>query len=291
MKNVSQRSSGEALRKMLSEEPSLVLSEEELQSIIDAELSKEEKEVDGELIYACSQALSDMRGMAYTATDEQKAEHKRQLYNRISNQHKKTRRNIRRVGLRIAASFAALMVVAFASELFLDKKPYTIYHSPDQEEFIIEGREPDEFLIAGTNAQYEDIEHSVFETNDLEEGLAYLGYTPILPAFIPEGVTFAKISIMRDSDSDTVVVRYRGENKRQVIYTYERYRNMAYRSTAIEQSEIGRYAELQSGRQIYVARNIDKPWALLIVDNEWFNVAVVGFDEDTLLKIMESIGV
>jgi len=207
-----------------------------LQMMIQHEISKPEKEVDTELIEACSSLIEHVypaiaeRPEGYY--EEQEAKFKLRL------QQKEKERRRQRI-LRPAIAFAAVLVIVFLSVGSLRFHWFTAESTPDQQQVIIQGHEVSVDMVEKAIAEHDA--ESIYETNSIDEIEKYLGIPLRYLDLQSQEWLIESISAITHRDSITTIVRYKSstDNSEQFRYIITFFINPNDVTLDIEQEKAG----------------------------------------------------
>ena len=134
--------------------------------------------------------------------------------------------------------------------------------APDEQQYIISGQENNPGLLTESQAGNEPIPYpQSITTTSLEEVVSILGYTPLMPTWLPEGWTIESYYIRM---GDTSVIRIMCQNEQEEellrlsIFVYP---DMESALFAFEQERAGDEI-ICNGWNVYLAENFGSPVAI-----------------------------
>ena len=184
--------------------------ERRLNAAIDAELRKTDSPADMELINACQDLLWEinMHGEPYHSNQQQSLAALREKLAKMERAKKRKRRV-----LGIAMASFLLVVGSFAVDTALHRQWLEGEQAPDEQQYIISGQENNPGLLTESQAGNEPIPYpQSITTTSLEEVVSILGYTPLMPTWLPEGWTIESYYIRM---GDTSVIRIMCQNEQE----------------------------------------------------------------------------
>ncbi len=272
---------------LLPADPSEIPTEAELEEALDFELQKGEKEMDVALIDFCARRLCEMHGLK--TTDEPPP---RRRLNRKEPAAKR-RGTVLRWGRRLALVAAVMAVLVVAAEQIARKSALKSYSSEDGEQHIVNYYGHTQGLVSGADAEpairEEGGERQELDVQSIEEAEAFLGYPIPWPRYLPDGLTDALFRVYAYWILDDVSAIYTDGGDRQINISMERRYAEGISSTAYEENGPGRTVRLRSGAEAYLSMNVDRYWGLITDGKTSYYVAVKGYDEETLIQILNSI--
>lgn len=196
---------------------------------------------------------------------------------------------LRRYCLRIAVFALAFIVLWAGYDIILNPNSVIRRHSSDGEDYIIQAANQDNELIPNSRANIGERETKELAVTDLNQVFTELKYKFALPSWMPEGVDFTKADVVIGPTSDMATIRY-NQDEKQIVIIVERFYSTSGTSTYYEQNEPGKIIELSNGNTAYIAQNIDVPWGICEIGDFTYHISCQGYSEDTLIKIINSIG-
>ena len=259
--------------------------ERRLNAAIDAELRKTDSPADMELINACQDLLWEinMHGEPYHSNQQQSLAALREKLAKMERAKKRKRRV-----LGIAMASFLLVVGSFAVDTALHRQWLEGEQAPDEQQYIISGQENNPGLLTESQAGNEPIPYpQSITTTSLEEVVSILGYTPLMPTWLPEGWTIESYYIRM---GDTSVIRIMCQNEQEEellrlsIFVYP---DMESALFAFEQERSGDEI-ICNGWNVYLAENYGSPVA--IWQDKVTCYSITGpVSKEELLKIIRSI--
>ena len=263
-------------------------SDEQLNALIEKELSKPADEMDLDKTDACYRLL-ERRHSPFSGRQLAKSERKsRARFKRFMKQHRALEAERKRLSLRPLA-VAALIVLLIGGPALYVSRSYRVFTSPDQQQYVVVGNQTDDAGLAKASTD-KSTAFTTININSLEEIPAYLGYTVQLPTWIPEGCALNSISIDRSTDDDSLFIEFTGVSGKSISISITLFSDRSGYAVSYEQEKNGHRYTLQNGSSVYIANNINSVWGLMQSFNMDYYIDAVGFDEATLIRIFNSIG-
>ena len=197
----------------------------------------------------------------------------------------KTRK--RRV-LSIAMASFLLVVGSFAVDAAFHRQWLEGEQAPDEQQYIISGQENDPGLLTESQAGNEPISYpQSITTTSLEEVVSILGYTPLMPTWLPEGWMIESYYI-RMGDTSVIRIIYQNEQEEELLrLSISAYPDMESATIAFEQEKAGNEI-ICNGWNVYLAENWGSPVA--IWQDKVTCYSITGpISKEELLKIIQSI--
>lgn len=285
---LSKREQKEWLKRLADGEDARDISEAELEALAEGELSKAEAGGDMEIVALCDELLCRLHGVSY---DQSAASNRKAFRAALKKRHRQQRRRAGKSvwrAARIAAVAAVLVLCTVAAEITARRWRTSLRPTQDGEQLAMVPAPAAEPMIASGEA--EGVGHIVWELHDVKEVPEKLGYRLPLPAWLPDDVSLSSIDGEQGASHDMVTFRYYGAEDRLILIDYCRYVDAQGISFAQEQSENGKMIPLENGKQAYISRNLEVSWGLLVDARGFCQVSCRGYDEATLLKILNAIG-
>lgn len=264
------------------------ISEPELEKLAEAELSRAEAGGDMEIVAMCDELLCRTHDVSYKQVMESNRESFRRGLRMRLRAQRLSAGGMRSYVVRLTATAAVMILCATMAETIALVWKTKIHQTSDGEQLIVEPEKVGESIIATSEADCE-IEQC-WELDDVDEAYEKLGYRFSLPYWLPDDVTLKDIDGEQNSNFDIVSFRYVSTDDKLIIIDYYRFNDAKESSIAHEQNEGGRTISLTSGRPAYVAQNMEVIWGMVSHINGFYQVSCRGYDEETLLKILDTIG-
>ena len=233
---------------------SAVKIREMLDGMVDEELSKPTEVINNEFVDKCV----DLMGVLAGVDKLNYASHKRQNWRAI----KKLIRKQSPIPLRRIFSAIGLVVVLIigivVADLALPIGQVVTYSTPDEQLYIVEGKETRPILVPSAMASLGADEDLSIQTTNLDEIDAFFGFKPPMPQTFPTGWKIAeyeghisqiKWTFMLILFSDTQ--DYHTSYQITVNTTYDDVR------AAYHQNEVGSIIELPNGFSGYLSSNME----------------------------------
>ena len=190
---------------------------------------------------------------------------------------------------RMAAALLTVIALLFAAPL-LPRRFFNSRSTPDQQQYLLMGITRDNIGAALAAGQSDESSYTdgYVSLNRAEDIPGRLGYGIDLPKWLPEGSEIRSIAILRDSHIDSVTVHYQSGDK-QIFLDFTYYWDVSALSLYYEQNERGKTITLGSKASIYVAGNEQSLWGLYQDERISYQIDTIGYGEDTLVKLFNSI--
>lgn len=259
--------------------------ERRLNAAIDAELRKTDSPADMDLINACQDLLWEinMHGEPYHSNQQQSLAALREKLAKMERAKKRKRRV-----LSIAMATFLLVVGSFAVDSAFHRQWLEGEQAPDEQQYIISGQENDPGLLTESQAGNEPIPYpQSITTTNLEEVVSILGYTPLMPTWLPEGWSLETYYV-RVSSPIALRIMYQNEQEEELIrLSHTIYPDIESASFAFEQEKAGSEA-IRNGWHVYLADNLGSPVA--VWQDKVTCYSLTGpISKEELLKIIQSI--
>ena len=153
---------------------------------IKKELQKSAEEVDVEYVLACQRLIASLHSKEAART-ESHAEHNFEVAHAKLRQEKHSVQKGRKRAIRYGFAVAFLLVVLAGADILLTKRQINVSYSPDHEQIVYDGTMtmPGISEVAGADAQTDTVQE--LTTKNWDEAVAFLGYVPEMPTWIPDG--------------------------------------------------------------------------------------------------------
>lgn len=256
---------------------------------IEKELQKSTEEVDIEYLTAC-QALMKSLYPQETVQVESHAEHN---FEAILTKLQKKKYDSHKGKKLVAKSiFAAvcLMVMLLGADILFTKRQINVSYSFDQEQVIYDGKvtRPGCSEAAGADSQTDAVQE--LTTKNWNEVIAFLGYEPQMPTWLPDGWTLNEYYCAIFESFSVFDVTYTHQNSTEYLaYTIERYYGSEPLHGIFEQDRIGCEVVSATGQQLYVSSNTGSS-LVIWHDNTNINSITGPATADDLIHMTESIG-
>ncbi len=259
--------------------------ERRLNAAIDAELRKTDSPADMDLINACQDLLWEinMHGEPYHSNQQQSLAALREKLAKMERAKKRKRRV-----LSIAMASLLLVVGSFAVDTVLHRQWLEGEQAPDEQQYIISGQENNPGLLTESQAGNEPIPYpQSITTTSLKEVVSILGYTPLMPTWLPEGWTLETYYV-RVSSPIALRIMYQNEQEEELIrLSHTIYPDIESASFAFEQEKAGSEA-ICNGWHVYLADNLGSPVAVW-QDKETCYSLTGPMSKEEFLNIIQSI--
>lgn len=269
-------------------EISQIAANERLAQTIDQELAKPDQEIDNAYLNACAELIAEINReeMARIPDGEEAS------WKAIQTQIRSKRR---RVACRApqwvirAVGMAACLALFLLTSVSYSWKWLEPVQSEDGQEYYLRGREVK--ILEGTEAKAYNSSLEMREclTQNFNELCEFLGYTPAMPTWVPEGWEVTEYyGNQRDYRYDYEVVYEKPGVKYIMRYSFSYTTMPEYVSITLFQDGVGDYRRLANGKEVYLYTNAGSRGAI------WHTDCTIEFvdgpiSEEELIKMVESI--
>lgn len=257
-----------------------------LEEIVDRELEKSDPPADMGLISACEDLLWELNTNGKLPFASHLEANRAAIMKRLSREHKQ--KAAWTFTLRTIAVTAAAFVLMVVADGVLNHKWLTQYSTDDEQQYVIQGQAVDPRLVDGSLAT-ENQEIGELTTSDWDAVVAFLGYEPKVPTWLPEGWAIRYYYASKNLVSSTLTIYYyfAHVDRESMIWSQERYTDIEDAFATFEQNAMGELITL-AGHDIYYTINVDK--IMCIWQEEECVSSLSGTAElKDILRIIESI--
>ncbi|MGI6671466.1 MAG: hypothetical protein ACOX58_07860 [Christensenellales bacterium] len=264
-----------------------LFSDAALNELIEAEFAKPVEQMDCEVLDACHQLL-ERRHSPFT--DRQMARSQRKglkQFKQFMKQSRVPRANKTPFPLKPVAT-AVLAILIFFVPALISNHTFWVTMPPDEQQYVVFGIQPNGTGVGRAFIE-RDIVSRLFSLNSLDEIPSVLGYQIELPTCIPAGLELTSIDIEQIEQYDEVLLIYE-DAERSLFLSITYYTTRAGVGINYEQDKKGKYVPLENGATIYLATNVQSVWGLYQSAYVDYFIDAIGFDEDVILQLFNSIG-
>lgn len=255
---------------------------------IKKELQKSAEEVDIEYVLACQRLIASLHPKK-AAQAESHAEHNFQAAHAKLQQEKHSVQKGRKRAIRYGFAVAFLLVVLAGADILLTKRQINVSYSPDHEQIVYDGTMtmPGISEVAGADAQTDTVHE--LTTKNWDEVVAFLGYVPGMPTWIPDGWVLDEYycAIFKNFSIFDVTYSCQGFNE-YLAYSIEHYYGSEPLHGTFEQDEIGYETFTATGQRLYITSNTGSS-VILWHDGSNVNSVIGPVAADELIHMVESI--
>ena len=255
---------------------------------IKKELQKSAEEVDIEYVLACQRLIASLHPKK-AAQAESHAEHNFQAAHAKLQQEKHSVQKGRKRAIRYGFAVAFLLVVLAGADILLTKRQINVSYSPDHEQIVYDGMMtmPGILEMAGADIQGDAVQE--LTTKNWDEVVAFLGYVPGMPTWIPDGWVLDEYycAIFKNFSIFDVTYSCQGFNE-YLAYSIEHYYGSELLHGTFEQDGIGHEAVTATGQQLYITSNTGSS-VILWHDGSNVNSVIGPVAADELIHMVESI--
>ena len=255
---------------------------------IKKELQKSAEEVDIEYVLACQRLIASLHPKK-AAQAESHAEHNFQAAHAKLQQEKHSVQKGRKRAIRYGFAVAFLLVVLAGADILLTKRQINVSYSPDHEQIVYDGMMtmPGILEMAGADIQGDAVQE--LTTKNWDEVVAFLGYVPGMPTWIPDGWVLDEYycAIFKNFSIFDVTYSCQGFNE-YLAYSIEHYYGSEPLHGTFEQDGIGYETFTATGQRLYITSNTGSS-VILWHDNSNVNSITGPVAADDLIHMVESI--
>ena len=255
---------------------------------IKKELQKSAEEVDIEYVLACQRLIASLHSKE-AAQAESHAKHNFEAAHAKLRQEKHSVQKGRKRAIRYGFAVAFLLVVLAGADILLTKRQINVSHSPDHEQIVYDGMMtmPGISEVAGADAQTDTVQE--LTTKNWDEVVAFLGYVPGMPTWIPDGWVLDEYycAIFKNFSIFDVTYSCQGFNG-YLAYSIEHYYGSEPLHGTFEQDEIGYETFTATGQRLYITSNTGSS-VILWHDGSNVNSVIGPVAADELIHMVESI--
>ena len=255
---------------------------------IKKELQKSAEEVDIEYVLACQRLIASLHPKK-AAQAESHAEHNFQAAHAKLQQEKHSVQKGRKRDIRYGFAVAFLLVVLAGADILLTKRQINVSYSPDHEQIVYDGMMtmPGILEMAGADIQGDAVQE--LTTKNWDEVVAFLGYVPGMPTWIPDGWVLDEYYCAIFKSFSIFDVTYCHQDSHEdLIYSIERYYGSEPLHGVFEQDGIGYEVVTATGQQLYITSNTGSS-VILWHDGSNVNSVIGPVAADELIHMIESM--
>lgn len=255
---------------------------------IKKELQKSAEEVDIEYVLACQRLIASLHSKEAART-ESHAEHNFEVAHAKLRQEKHSVQKGRKRAIRYGFAVALLVAVLTGADILLTKRQINVSHSPDHEQIVYDGMMtmPGISEVAGADAQTDTVQE--LTTKNWDEAVAFLGYVPEMPTWIPDGWVLDEYYCAIFKSFSIFDVTYCHQDSHEdLVYSIERYYGSEPLHGVFEQDGIGYEVVTATGQQLYITSNIGSS-VILWHDGSNVNSVIGPVAADELIHMIESM--
>lgn len=196
----------------------------------------------------------------------------------------------RRVGMRIAAVAAAILILIVVGDGILNREWLSGSSTDDEQQYAIQGKIPDPGLVGEGAATDDDTTADSLTTTDWEDVVDFLGMEPILPGYLPEGWRADQYHAVRFDDELILNISYINEDNptATMIFLWDHYFSVEVANLALEQNKEGELMEI-NGIRVYRSSNMEKNRFVWIEGKSVYSLTTTC-DEKEIEAIISSFG-
>ena len=255
---------------------------------IKKELQKSAEEVDIEYVLACQRLIASLHPKK-AAQAESHAEHNFQAAHAKLQQEKHSVQKGRKRAIRYGFAVAFLLVVLAGADILLTKRQINVSYSPDHEQIVYDGMMtmPGILEMAGADIQGDAVQE--LTTKNWDEVVAFLGYVPGMPTWIPDGWVLDEYycAIFKNFSIFDVTYSCQGFNE-YLAYSIEHYYGSEPLHGTFEQDGIGYETFTATGQRLYITSNTGSS-VILWHNGSNVNSVIGPVAADELIHMVESM--
>ena len=255
---------------------------------IKKELQKSAEEVDVEYVLACQRLIASLHSKE-AAQAESHAEHNFEVAHAKLQQEKHSVQKGRKRAIRYGFAVALLVAVLTGADILLTKRQINVSHSPDHEQIVYDGTMtmPGILEMAGADIQGDAVQE--LTTKNWDEAVAFLGYVPEMPTWIPDGWVLDEYycAIFKNFSIFDVTYSCQGFNE-YLAYSIEHYYGSEPLHGTFEQDGIGYETFTATGQRLYITSNTGSS-VILWHNGSNVNSVIGPVAADELIHMVESI--
>ena len=255
---------------------------------IKKELQKSAEEVDIEYVLACQRLIASLHSKEAART-ESHAEHNFEVAHAKLRQEKHSVQKGRKRAIRYGFAVAFLLVVLAGADILLTKRQINVSYSPDHEQIVYDGMMtmPGILEMAGADIQGDAVQE--LTTKNWDEVVAFLGYVPGMPTWIPDGWVLDEYycAIFKNFSIFDVTYSCQGFNE-YLAYSIEHYYGSEPLHGTFEQDGIGYETFTATGQRLYITSNTGSS-VILWHNGSNVNSVIGPVAADELIHMVESI--
>lgn len=255
---------------------------------IKKELQKSAEEVDIEYVLACQRLIASLHSKE-AAQAESHAEHNFEVAHAKLRQEKHSVQKGRKRAIRYGFAVAFLLVVLAGADILLTKRQINVSYSPDHEQIVYDGMMtmPGILEMAGADIQGDAVQE--LTTKNWDEVVAFLGYVPGMPTWIPDGWVLDEYycAIFKNFSIFDVTYSCQGFNE-YLAYSIEHYYGSEPLHGTFEQDGIGYETFTATGQRLYITSNTGSS-VILWHNGSNVNSVIGPVAADELIHMVESI--
>lgn len=255
---------------------------------IKKELQKSAEEVDVEYVLACQRLIASLHSKE-AAQAESHAEHNFEVAHAKLQQEKHSVQKGRKRAIRYGFAVAFLLVVLAGADILLTKRQINVSYSPDHEQIVYDGMMtmPGILEMAGADIQGDAVQE--LTTKNWDEVVAFLGYVPGMPTWIPDGWVLDEYycAIFKNFSIFDVTYSCQGFNE-YLAYSIEHYYGSELLHGTFEQDGIGYETFTATGQRLYITSNTGSS-VILWHNGSNVNSVIGPVAADELIHMVESI--
>lgn len=257
-----------------------------LNALVDRELSQNDHPADMVLVEACQDLLYRLhhQGEAYTSNYAKS----------LAKAKAKAKRGSRpsfslsfRLIIRFAAVFILIIVGAIAFDFQHSGKKLSGVSTPDQQQYVVDGHTVDGLLVVGSDAE-SNLQPRAVSTANLDEAIEVLGYTPILPTWLPDGWYACDYFVIVSEQTTTFRAQYYCAGMDDYIkYIKTTYHDIDMAKAMVEQDEEGTVYPVGK-HKVYITQNMSNAVATWLSNSTRYTVSG-PISKSELIRVVESI--
>ena len=194
-----------------------------LEALLQSEIDQKDRAANMELVKACEELLWQIGTQGRLKFEDKRKENQAALMRRLERHQCLT--TARRVGMRIAAVAAAILILIVVGDGILNREWLSGSSTDDEQQYAIQGKILDPGLVGEGAATDDDTTVDSLTTTDWEDVVDFLGMEPILPGYLPEGWRADQYHAVRFDDELILNISYINEDNptATMIFLWDHY--------------------------------------------------------------------
>lgn len=259
-----------------------------LEALLQSEIDQKDRAANMELVKACEELLWQIGTQGRLKFEDKRKENQAALMRRLERHQCLT--TARRVGMRIAAVAAAILILIVVGDGILNREWLSGNSTDDEQQYAIEGKILEPGLVEEGAATDDDTTVDSLTTTDWEAVVDFLGMKPILPGYLPEGWRAGQYYAVRFDDELILNISYINDVSptATMIFLWDHYFSVEAANLALEQNKEGELMEI-NGIRVYRSSNMEKNRFVWIEGKSVYSLTTTC-DEKEIEAIISSFG-
>lgn len=249
-----------------------------LEDVIDNEMERLDVDIDNSYIDSCEELLWCIYGGKERAPKSNKKKNWNAIHKVIrAKSHNATQFPWSRVIL----FSIVIVVVIFAIDINLNQLTFQTTMSNDEQQYIVEASKPSLNTIPQAAASVDENQSVTFSSDSLAAISDFIGYEPILPAWIPDGWQPIPYTVHVSGNGHEFSTAYQKYDEEYLItFDYFTSNDADDLRIEFEQNQSGKRVSLENGIGVYLTENLGRYVAIWIQGNGYYSIsAPISFEE------------